>query len=247
MKRYFYCLIAALFLSSWSGVQTIAGEGGPSSLKDIAGDYYFGDGTGVNCNFKLTKQGKFTFRWQGCLGTYDENNGDASVEGGVLHILPRKANVREGFQGTPTEFFPVRWGDRIYLIPTNDIIAFCSDVNQGSEPRRINFGQYYLRQNDWDKPVPGRPIVPAQWTKYFLSQPVRGKIAQLIGKQEAWIDVGAETGLLKGMILTAQSHGKIMFSQVRVEVVEKGRCRVKCEWKDSELEVGQTVSSRFQD
>lgn len=47
------------------------------------------------------------------------------------------------------------------------------------------------------------------------------------------------------MILTAQDRGELMFSQVRVEEVEKRRCRIKCEWKDSELVVGQIVSSRF--
>lgn len=213
--------------------------------KDVAGDYYFGDGMGVNCTLKLTKRGAFNFQWRGCLGTYDENEGNFTITKGVLNLTPKKPNIQKGFRGTPTEFFPVTWESRVYLIPTNDIVEFCSDVNQGSEPRRGNWGQYYLRRNDWDKPVTGRPAVPVQWAKFFLSKPVRGKITGLIGKQEAWLDVGNEDGILQGMILTARDHGKLMFSQVRVEAVEKGRCRIKCQWEDSQLAVGQMVSSHF--
>jgi hypothetical protein len=137
-------------------------------LKDIAGDYYFGDGLGVNCSLTVTAKGKFTFQWNGCLGTYDENKGSASINMGVLHIAPQKPNRRDGFRGTPTEFYPVRWGARLYLVPTNDIIEFCSDFNQGSEPRRGNRGQHYLRRSDADKPVSGKPAVPEQWAKFFL-------------------------------------------------------------------------------
>ena len=214
-------------------------------LKDIAGDYYFGDGLGVNCSFTLSARGKFTFQWRGCLGTYDKNEGSVNLKDGILHLTPQKPNLREGFRGTPTEFYPVRWGARRYLIPTNEIVEFCSDVNQGSEPRQGSHGQYYIRRNDADKPVVGRPAVPEKWNKFFLNQPVRGRITQLIGTQEAWLNKGAADGLLEGMILTAQQHGDLMFAQVRVEAVENSRCRIKCQWKDSELAVGQTVSSRF--
>src|ERR1043166_5972792 len=212
------------------------------ALKDIAGDYYFGDGLGVNCSLTVTAKGKFAFQWNGCLGTYDTNEGTASIKEGILHISPQKPNLRDGFRGTPTEFYPVRWGARLYLIPTNDIVEFCSDFNQGSEPRTGNRGQYYLRRSDADNAVSGKPGVPEQWNKFFLEQPVRGKITELVGKQEAWLDKGSADGLLEGMILTAQRRGDLMFAQVRVEAVEKGRCRIKCQWRDSKLAVGQTVS-----
>lgn len=245
MKRIILAFTTTVSVLGWLAWQTLAADGSTVSLKDLAGDYFFGDGTGVNCSLVLTKQGTFAFTWRGCLGTYDENTGGASLKDGVLHITPKKPNVRKGFRGTPTDFFPVRWDTRMYLIPTNDIVEFCSEVNQGGEPRGRNWGEYYLRRNDWDKAVTGLPSVPEPWTKYFLSKPVSGKITQLIGKQEAWFNRGTEHGLLQGMILTAQDYGKLMFSQVKVVAVEKNRCRIKCEWKDSKLAVGQTVSSRF--
>ena len=215
------------------------------ALKDIAGVYYFGDGLGVNCRLKVTAGGRFEFKWTGCLGTYDQNGGGALLKDGILHLKPQKPNVQEGFQGTPTEFFPVRWGARLYLVPTNDIVGFCSEVNQGSEPRKVMHGEYYLREKDADKPVAGRPAVPEPWKRFLLAKPVRGKITELVGAQEAWMDQGAASGLLEGMILTAQQRGDVGFSQVRVVAVEQGRSRIKCEWKDSKLGFGQTVTSRF--
>lgn len=214
------------------------------TLKEVAGDYYFGDGLGVKCSITLVAAGRFTFKWDGCLGTYGWNEGTAYTRDGVLHLAPQNPNPR-GFGGTPTEFYPVRWGDRLYLIPTNDIVQFCCEFNQGSEPRAGIHQSYYLRIGDADKGVSGKPAVPKQWTKFFLEQPVQGKITELVGKQEAWLDKGAADGLIKGMILTAKQHGELMFGDVRVEAVEKGRCRIKCQWEDGELAIGQTVTSRF--
>lgn len=236
-------LVSSLLLLTVTCGNSLAAD--PVSLKDIAGDYYFGDGFGLNCSLSVTAKGRFTFQWDGCLGTYDKNEGTADVKDGVLQITPQKPNLRDGFRGTATEFHPVRWGARMYLIPTNDMVEFCSDFNQGREPRRRAHGNYYLRRGDADKPVSGKPAIPKQWTRFFLDKPVRGKITELVGKQEAWLDKGSADGLLVGMILTAQQHDNLMFSQVQVEAVEKDRSRIKCRWQDSELAVGQKVSSRF--
>jgi hypothetical protein len=224
---------------------SFAADPRPGAFEEVAGEYYHGDGTGVNCTIKLSAAGKFDYEWRGCLGTYDKNEGGFTLKNGGITITPERPNIREGFRGTPTEFFSVVWGSRKYLVPTNDMVEFCSAVNDGTEPRDGNWSHYDLRRNDWGKAVTGRPAVPEPWTKYFLNKPVRGKIMELLGKQEAWLDLGAGHGILPGMILTARDHGKVMFSQVRVEAVEKARCRIKCQWNDSKLAVGQTVSSRF--
>ena len=82
--------------------------GGPVAA--VAGDYYFGDGLGVNCSLKVEPGGRFSFGWRGCLGVYDQNTGQAKVEVGHLILKPEKPNVREGFRGTATDLIPVRWG-----------------------------------------------------------------------------------------------------------------------------------------
>ena len=140
------------------------------SLKDIAGVYYFGDGLGVNCSLVLSAQGEFTFIWTGCLGIYDKNKGTAAIKDGILHIEPNKPNVREGFKGTPTDFFALHLGSRMYLIPINELGDFYRDVKSGREPRSDIHGMFYLRETDLNKPVKGRLVIPQQWTKYLTTQ-----------------------------------------------------------------------------
>ena len=211
-------------------------------------------GLDIDCNLSLSDRGKFKYQWLGRHGILFENDGGARIQNGVLHLTPRKYNMFNksvALAGTMTDLYPVRWDARIYLIPTNYMVDFCSIVNLGLEPRLglyANYYHYYLRRNDWEKPVTGKPVVPEPWAKYVLSQPVRGKITQLLDKQEAWFDMGAEAGLLEGMILVAQENGKFRcFAQVRIEAVEKDRCRIKSVWKDLELQAGQAVSSRSDD
>ena len=247
MRSFSSVIVAMLSMLGWASLQTFAAADAAVSFKELIGDYYFGDGLGVNCALTLTKRGKFAFIWHGCLGTYGENNGSARARDGVLHITPVKPNDPKNL-GTPTDFFPVRWGTRIYLIPTNNVVEFCSAVNQGGEPRRDAHGDYYLRRNDWAKAVVGRPAVPTQWTRYLLDKPVTGKITELITKQEAWLDLGAEHGILEGMVLNAKTRMvNIKYLPVKVESVEKGRCRIRCEWMDMgfELVVGEIVTSGF--
>jgi len=247
MRSFGFAVAATLSMLCLVSLQTFAADGSPVSFGEMIGDYYFGDGLGVNCSLTLTKQGTFAFVWHGCLGTYGENKGSAGVRNGVLHLGPVDPNDPQNL-GTPTDFFPVRWGARIYLIPSNNIAAFCSEVNQGGEPRRGDHGHYYLRRDDWTKAVVGRPTVPTQWTRYLLNKPVTGRITELITKQEAWLDLGAEHGILKDMVLNAKtSMFNIKYLPVKVESVEKGRCRIRCEYMDMgyELAVGEIVSSRF--
>lgn len=220
------------------------------SLSQLAGDYYFGDGLGISCFLSLTDTAKFTFEWRGCLGPYDTNDGEIFLSKGILHLKPTKPNVQKRFRGTPTDFYPVRWGSRMYLVPTNQMIQFCSDVNQGSEPRRgsyIGNGLYYVRRGMEKGPIQGKPFVPEPWKEYFLHEPVRGRITELVNEREGWLDKGAADGLRPGMILTAQGHGPLLLAQVEVGAVEKRRCRIECLWKESKLALGEKVSSKFDD
>ena len=214
------------------------------TLNDIAGEYYFGDGLGANCTLKIRPQGTFTFVWRGCLGTYDQNDGKAAFSDGVLHIMPEKPNVQQGFRGTPTNFFAVPWNGRMYLV--HDAVEFCSKINQGMEPRRSSHGFYSLRRTEWDKPVTGKPHVPEAFSNYLLKMPLKGKIVELVSPREAWVDLGSDQGILPGMTLTARSSDYHTFAQVRVEAIEPKRCRVVSKYGDK-LATGLQVCSRFHD
>jgi hypothetical protein len=131
-------------------VQPRGGKTPAPGLKEIAGEYYLGEGLGVNRTLVITPDGTFSHRLSDCMGTYARVAGRASLRGGelVLELTPE------------TRFIPVRWGGRLYLISPDRLAGFTNAINQGYEPRSYAHGSVYLRKGDWDKPVTGRP---ADW------------------------------------------------------------------------------------
>ena len=58
----------------------------------------------------------------------------------------------------------VNWGERQYLLHTNDLLPFCEAVVRGREPRKSYAGEYYLAVSDIEKPVNGLPDFPPYYS-----------------------------------------------------------------------------------
>jgi hypothetical protein len=211
----------------------------------VAGDYYFGDGLGVNCSLTVKREGRFSFVWRGCLGIYDQNMGEAKVEAGHLILKPEKPNVREGFHGMATDYIPVRWGERLYLIPETERREFCNHVNWGGEPRDGPHGHFYLRQGDWDKKATGLPGVPKDWDSLLLKKPLQGRVIEVLGGGQARVDLGADSGVWKGMDLWADTKG---FGLVQVDEVGAKSSVISARYPDVtpiRFQKGQGVRSKL--
>lgn len=146
------------------------------AFKDIAGDYYYGDGLGVNCGMEITPDGRFFFTWSGCLGVYDRNKGGVTATADALILHPKRPNRGGGFRGTPTVLIPVKWNDRMYLIPTEKMMKFCDMINVGFEPRKNRRGLFYMRRQDWEKPCTGLPAVGASWASCLHPKQVQNEV-----------------------------------------------------------------------
>jgi hypothetical protein len=126
---------------------------------DWAGQYYQGDGLGANLSLTVAPEAGAIFRLRGCGGLYDQDHGGITEQQGVLKIawkLDRK--VKKG--DPPTELLLVRWSQRRYLVPIEEIARFCAAVRSGLEPRKERQGFYYLRLGDETKPTSGQPELP---------------------------------------------------------------------------------------
>src|SRR5262245_11234809 len=77
-----------------------------------AGEYYAGDGLGVNTVVLLAPKAGYVFEWHGCLGLYDRNYGPVAEKDGKLSLSFTFENSREGFHGIAPELVPVSWGAR---------------------------------------------------------------------------------------------------------------------------------------
>jgi hypothetical protein len=207
------------------------------------GRYLFGDGKGYNCSLNLEKNGNFQYSLSGCLGTYHKKNGEFEVRDGKVILKPSTPNPWFGRHSISTEYYPVPWDGRMYLIPQSQMLGFCIKVNKGWEPRTQFFGEFYLLDKDWEKPVTGDPQLPKEFMKILDPKPVRGKITDLNGKQEAWVDLGADAKMETGKKLYVRGEGMFSLTTLEIVQVEKNKSRVKLEVQTDRVRVGDPVSS----
>lgn len=122
-------LITTIAISSCSNFsEEVQEDFIPIPAEKVYGKYYRGDGLGVNHYLELVMNGRFIFRWDGCLGEYDKNEGAFKIEGDKLILSPELPNIQKGFQGTPTQFIIRQAGEDIFLIEKGDLRKFEKDL-----------------------------------------------------------------------------------------------------------------------
>jgi hypothetical protein len=90
-------------------------------------------------------------------------------------------DLEKGYIGNyvATERKPIRWGERVYLIPSDGIVRFCDAINSREEPRKRADGRFFLRLNDWEKEAKGKPELPEEFMPYLLDKPVDAVIVSV--------------------------------------------------------------------
>lgn len=212
---------------------------GDSSL---VGEYYQGDGTGVNWTLKLLGDHEFSFTWTGCLGTYGEANGTWQVRGYTLSLKPRE--TRDMAERLPLDYDMVMWPPRVYLIPRKDIPLFCMYVNQGWEPRNEMHGLFFIRTETAELNLNGKPTLPSEFKKYLLDKPVRTRILKATG---CWASVNAGTseGLVPGMLVAVYRSPSVS-EKARVVSATMHYAVIECV-DGEELRFGAAVSTLLYD
>jgi len=154
------------------------------TLKSLAGEYYLGDGFGVNEHIRVESNGTFDYKWTGCCGTYSACGGTAALQDGLLILTSYNASNGAAPWGKPIKlhsianpvtrkYLPIIWAERTYLIEPEQMIKFCISVNAGGEPRNIAQGFYYLKTDEWQKCVSGLPALPQPWDKLQFNRTSR--------------------------------------------------------------------------
>lgn len=206
--------------------QDITAEIGIKMLHDHpwAGSYYHGDGLGRNAGLDLAPQKGVAFSVSGDLGLYDLNYGEVAVEENILKFS--FALEHQDSINLSAEYVPVPWGDRVYLIPPQRMIEFCCEINAKKEPRKKAYGSFFLRREDWKKPVEGKPKLPEKYMPYLLDKPVDAKIISLGESQshgpfvstKVVLDQGKNAGLLPKMQLAVRKPNSVYEKIVLINV-----------------------------
>lgn len=221
-------------------IEKITAEAAALAEKDgrhWAGAYYHGDGMGVNVMLHIAPDAGFAFEWHGCMGVYDRNWGDVEEQAdGSLALTFALPNEQVGFQGLDGRFNVVHWGERIYLIPPDDMINFCSKINQSNEPRSGAHGFFLMRSDDWTKPAAGKPEISEEFKEYLLDEPIEAGLAHAdapttrpgLGEitfrdTPITLDAGAAAGLRVGMELYTTNLD--YFYSAKVTEVGEHTCR----------------------
>ena len=133
----------------------------PVSLENLAGDYFYGDGLGVNRLLSIYPDGTYSYAWRGCLGLYASAYGRISLDDeGVAFFGPAEEGVEGGLS---LRLQVVRWGERTYLVHADEIMKLVEGINRGDEPRSGAHGWFYLRDGDWERLADGAPELPAAY------------------------------------------------------------------------------------
>jgi hypothetical protein len=201
-----------------------------------AGYYYFGDGLGANVSLSLAPESGFVFEWWGCVGVYDRNWGAVTATAERIELSFHYPNEREGFQGLDPDFVPVSWGDRHYLVPTDRMERFCSDVNSGWEPRHHAHGTYLLRCGDEERATQGLPLVPQKYRELLLRAPIEASVIEILRswkdedgfcRARVKLDVGSEQGVVPRMPMSLVAEHQ--FRLLVVDEVNAGSCIAEVE------------------
>jgi len=193
-----------------------APEAGPRLLfaaADLPGSYYLGDGLGVNCRLVIEANGRFTFRWTGCLGEYDRNQGSWTVEGDRLLMKPEKANRCQGFNGMNLRFIPVKWGARMVLVDEYEMPGFCVMAKGGWRPAgEYQHGLDYARVQDpaLEAPYAGeKPIIPERFREFYELGPIEAVVAQVNSDGSVLLKGTALRPLRPGLLLASSEFGRV--------------------------------------
>jgi hypothetical protein len=210
-----------------------------------AGEYFAGDGLGVNRSLTLAPEAGFTFTWTGCLGLYDRNFGAVSARGQELRLSFVFENDQEGFRGLAPDLTLVPWGERRYLVPNDEIAAFCSAVNSGSEPRTSLRGNHLLRRGDEQLEVTGTPELPDGYCDLLLPAPLLATVRS-VGPTRSWLG-RADTEFHETPITLDQGHRHGLRAGMALYVIEPDFTSGRCEIISVESDSAQLLVTQFGD
>lgn len=216
-----------------------------------AGEYYEGDGLGMNVRVLIAPSAGVSSTWHGCTGLYAQNEGEVAMQAdGSLKL--NYAQPTDGTFKLPTQLRPVRWGERVYLVAASDMTELVNSINMGEEPRTTPYGLVLLRKGDEDKAVVGLPDLPADQLAAIRSVALNLKViasrrtsselryGYCTDAYELTFDRGIADGIRPGVELRLVS--KSTFGE-RVRIVSAQPQTSVAQWQDVNHKCGKDRSA----
>lgn len=197
-----------------------AGSVAAVTAKELVGAYYFGDGLGVNCSLELLTGGRFKFRWTGCLGEYDSNEGNWTVQGDLVLLHPERENQHEGFEGVNIRFTPVIWNHHLFLVDEYEAPGFMAALKSGDVYGLDKMhGQDFIKRNEKFEPVvfDRANTLPKRFEFFFKNGSVQAHVVAINDDGTVTLDRGSADGLRPGLMLCPDEWYTADLEVIRVE------------------------------
>ena len=123
------------------------------------------------------------------IGRYDQNHGTVDWDGDRIKLslaFAVDSDTTRFARIHASEYILIRWGERVYLVPPDQMMRFVNDVNSmdavnsGRAVRPgIGPGGIFLRSGDDKKAVSGKPELPEEFMPYLLDAPINVTIVSV--------------------------------------------------------------------
>ena len=130
-------------------------------LAAIAGDYFRGE-YDWGFTLRLHSDGRFKGLASAPWGVSSTVEGSGAIVDGELVLSATEADSQD-WMTLVQRMRIIGWDRRLYLVPDKRRDRFIADIAKGDEPRSSAFGEYALREGDWQKPPTGKPVLPPAW------------------------------------------------------------------------------------
>lgn len=132
------------------------------SFEKVSGEYACSDGFWATA-IRIDKNHRFFMHDSWCTGT-SQCSGRAEMANGYVVLVAEKAthdyhdNIPRAKEiPAPILLQPVRWGQRLYLIPAERIDWFRQETHNKTPD--THYGDFPVKGSDWEKPVYGEPEI----------------------------------------------------------------------------------------
>ena len=202
----------------------ITGEASASTANEWAGSYFAEDSPTSGTRLDWAPANGFLVWWTSCSHGWRDvvNFGSVDFRDGVLRATPELSGNGRKVYELAGELIPVKWGNQHYLVPLDQLIAFCYAARNAG--RSLEIREFFLKESDREKRRFGLPAVPSQYRKYLVGPPIQATIVELKPRPEAWdkvftLNVGRRAGVVAGMKFFAVTPRNVY---MLVEVSEVG-------------------------
>jgi len=152
-----------------------------NSVDEWAGDYSAQSGEVNVIALRFSPQAGFVYaNFYTCLPELRGLNYGTVSQTPDSILLTSQTSQRNG---QTTKYLRVKWGERHYLVPENEVAQFYKFVaGFGWKEDEYVFFDFLLKNDDAEKPIVGMPVVPRGYER-FAKKPIEATITEVLRRE----------------------------------------------------------------